>query len=143
MSDFAIWMAGYVSVPLYPTLAAGTITQILQHSEARLLFVGKLDWREAMGAFRDQTDRMLALIETCAADVGWLSDAETLSYLHATVATQAQRVAVVSARCWLATAVARSALAWANCWSRSGVSMSASTCPAFTGVPISTYQCFR
>ena len=48
MSDFAIWMAGYVSVPLYPTLAAGTITQILQHSEARLLFVGKLDDWEAM-----------------------------------------------------------------------------------------------
>ena len=48
ISDFAIWMAGYVSVPLYPTLAAGTITQILQHSEARLLFVGKLDDWETM-----------------------------------------------------------------------------------------------
>jgi long-chain acyl-CoA synthetase len=42
-SDWAIWMAGHVSVPLYPTLAAGTVRQILQHSEARLLFVGKLD----------------------------------------------------------------------------------------------------
>ncbi len=50
MSDFAIWMAGYVSVPLYPTLAAGTITQILEHSEARLLFVGKLDDWPAMRA---------------------------------------------------------------------------------------------
>jgi long-chain acyl-CoA synthetase len=47
MADFAIWMAGYVSVPLYPTLAAGTIRQILEHSEAKLLFVGKLDgWEE-------------------------------------------------------------------------------------------------
>jgi long-chain acyl-CoA synthetase len=46
MADFAIWMAGYVSVPLYPTLAAGTIRQILEHSEAKLLFVGKLDgWK--------------------------------------------------------------------------------------------------
>ena len=43
MADFAIWMAGHVSVPLYPTLAAGTVGQILAHSEARLLFVGKLD----------------------------------------------------------------------------------------------------
>ena len=43
MCDFAIWMAGFVSVPLYPTLAAGTIRQILEHSEAKLLFVGKLD----------------------------------------------------------------------------------------------------
>ncbi len=43
MADWAIWMAGCVSVPLYPTLAAGTIRQILDHSEAKLLFVGKLD----------------------------------------------------------------------------------------------------
>jgi long-chain acyl-CoA synthetase len=43
MTDFAIWLGGFVSVPLYPTLAAGTIGQILAHSEARLLFVGKLD----------------------------------------------------------------------------------------------------
>jgi long-chain acyl-CoA synthetase len=48
MCDFAIWMAGFVSVPLYPTLAAGTIRQILEHSEAKLLFVGKLDGWEAM-----------------------------------------------------------------------------------------------
>lgn len=46
--DFAIWMAGHVSVPLYPTLAAGTIRQILEHCEAELLFVGKLDGWEAM-----------------------------------------------------------------------------------------------
>ena len=48
MCDFAIWMAGHVSVPLYPTLAAGTIRQILEHSEAKLLFVGKLDGWDAM-----------------------------------------------------------------------------------------------
>jgi long-chain acyl-CoA synthetase len=43
MTDFAIWLGGFVSVPLYPTLAAGTIRQILEHSEAKVLFVGKLD----------------------------------------------------------------------------------------------------
>ena len=43
MSDFAIWLAGGVSVPLYPTLAVGTIRQILEHSESKLLFLGKLD----------------------------------------------------------------------------------------------------
>ena len=48
LADFAIWMAGHVSVPLYPTLAATTIRHILEHSEARLLFVGKLDGWEAM-----------------------------------------------------------------------------------------------
>ena len=48
MSDFAIWLAGGVSVPLYPTLAPATITQILEHSGAKLLFVGKLDGWETM-----------------------------------------------------------------------------------------------
>jgi long-chain acyl-CoA synthetase len=48
MSDLAIWMAGHVSVPLYPTLTAQTIRQILEHSESRLLFVGKLDGFEQM-----------------------------------------------------------------------------------------------
>ena len=43
MADLAIWMAGHVSVPLYPTLSADTARKILEHSEARLLFVGKLD----------------------------------------------------------------------------------------------------
>jgi long-chain acyl-CoA synthetase len=50
MTDWAIWMAGFVSVPLYPTLAAETIRQILEHSEARLLFVGKLDGWDGMKA---------------------------------------------------------------------------------------------
>ncbi len=48
MSDLAIWMAGYVSVPLYPTLAADTVRQILTHSEARACFIGKLDGWEGM-----------------------------------------------------------------------------------------------
>ena len=50
MIDWAIWMAGHVSVPLYPTLAAETIRQILEHSESKLLFVGKLDGWDGMKA---------------------------------------------------------------------------------------------
>jgi long-chain acyl-CoA synthetase len=48
MSDLAIWMAGYVSVPLYPTLTAQSVRQILEHSEAKACFVGKLDEWETM-----------------------------------------------------------------------------------------------
>ncbi|MDB5974479.1 MAG: AMP-binding acetyl-CoA synthetase [Nevskia sp.] len=43
MADLAIWMAGHVTVPLYPTLNAATAKYVLAHSEARLLFLGKLD----------------------------------------------------------------------------------------------------
>jgi len=50
MADWAIWMAGHVSVPLYPTLALKTVQQILSHSGACLMFVGKLDDQEAMRA---------------------------------------------------------------------------------------------
>lgn len=43
MADLAIWMAGHVSVPLYSTLNAEGAKHVLIHSEAKLLFVGKLD----------------------------------------------------------------------------------------------------
>jgi long-subunit acyl-CoA synthetase (AMP-forming) len=47
MSELAIWMAGHKSVALYPTLTADTVRYILDHSESRLIFVGKLDtWDE-------------------------------------------------------------------------------------------------
>ena len=43
IADLAIWMAGHVSVPLYPNLTAESLRQVLEHSEAALAFVGKLD----------------------------------------------------------------------------------------------------
>ncbi|TWC29115.1 long-subunit acyl-CoA synthetase (AMP-forming) [Pseudomonas sp. SJZ079] len=43
VADLAIWMAGHVSVPLYPNLTAESVRQVLEHSEAALVFVGKLD----------------------------------------------------------------------------------------------------
>ncbi len=43
LADLAIWMSGHVSVPLYPTLTPETIGQILEHSGAKLIFIGKLD----------------------------------------------------------------------------------------------------
>ncbi|SFM23311.1 AMP-binding protein [Marinobacter zhejiangensis] len=48
MSDWAIWMAGHVSVPLYPTLNADTVGYILEHSGCEVLFVGKLDDWDSM-----------------------------------------------------------------------------------------------
>lgn len=51
MADLAIMMAGHVSVPIYPTASGKTIATILEHSEAELLFVGKLlDWDEKKGS---------------------------------------------------------------------------------------------
>lgn len=43
IADLAIWMAGHVSVPLSPGLTADAVAQVLEHSRAALVFVGKLD----------------------------------------------------------------------------------------------------
>ncbi len=43
MADLAIFMSGHVSVPLYSNSSAASIKQILEHSESKAIFVGKLD----------------------------------------------------------------------------------------------------
>ncbi len=43
ISDLAIMMSGCISVPLYPTQSDDSIKFVLQHSEASVVFVGKLD----------------------------------------------------------------------------------------------------
>jgi long-chain acyl-CoA synthetase len=43
MTDLAIMLAGHVSVPIYPTLSAAGIKQIIDHSNPLVIFVGKLD----------------------------------------------------------------------------------------------------
>jgi long-subunit acyl-CoA synthetase (AMP-forming) len=43
IADLAIWMAGHVSVPIYPGASAKTVAYVLEHSETKLLFVGRLD----------------------------------------------------------------------------------------------------
>lgn len=47
IADLAIWLAGHVSVPIYATANAGTVSYVLEHSGARLMFVGRLDGGEA------------------------------------------------------------------------------------------------
>ena len=47
MADLAIMMAGHVSIPIYPTLNAESIRQILEHSESKAVIIGKLDDYEA------------------------------------------------------------------------------------------------
>lgn len=55
MADMAIWLAGHISVPLYPILSADTIQQILQHSDCRGIFIGKLDnWESMQAGIDDQ-----------------------------------------------------------------------------------------
>jgi long-chain acyl-CoA synthetase len=43
IAELATWMAGYTTVAIFPTETAETVRYVLEHSEASLLFVGKLD----------------------------------------------------------------------------------------------------
>lgn len=70
IADLAIWMSGYVSVPLYPTLTAASVRQILDHSEARAVFIGKLDdWTSMRSGLPEGIERIrlpLSPEESCA-----------------------------------------------------------------------------
>ena len=63
MADLAIWMAGHVSVPLYPTLNAEGATYVLEHSDAKVLFIGKLDGKtDSWNEVKDQIPAHLTCI---------------------------------------------------------------------------------
>ncbi len=50
MADLAIMASGCISVPLYPNQTAETTRYILEHSETKLVFTGKLDDWQGMEA---------------------------------------------------------------------------------------------
>ena len=53
-----------------------------------------LDPRETLTGFADRTDRILRLVEAFMPECAWLSDSETLTYLHGCVSTKRHRVRV-------------------------------------------------
>ena len=42
LTDLAIMLAGHVSIPIYPTSSSSSINQVLEHSGAKCLFLGKM-----------------------------------------------------------------------------------------------------
>jgi long-subunit acyl-CoA synthetase (AMP-forming) len=59
LADMAIAMAGMISVPIYPTAGPDTISHVLQHSEAKAVFVGKLDdHKTSISALPDSIPRI-------------------------------------------------------------------------------------
>ncbi|MGL4545671.1 MAG: AMP-binding protein [Plesiomonas sp.] len=46
IADLAMMMGGFVSVPIYPTANTETIRYVLEHSESKAIFIGKLDHPE-------------------------------------------------------------------------------------------------
>ncbi len=48
IAELGAWMAGMVTVPLYPSLRADSIRALLEHADVRACFLGAMDDREAM-----------------------------------------------------------------------------------------------
>jgi type IV secretion system protein VirB4 len=55
---------------------------------------GRVDYHLHLDRFRQETDQFMTLLETCTAESHWLSDEETLTYLHDCVSDRRHRVAV-------------------------------------------------
>src|SRR5690606_23318328 len=53
-----------------------------------------VDWRERLQAFVAETDRVFDLLDGVMPEIDWLDDAQTLTYLHATISTRRYRVGV-------------------------------------------------
>ena len=90
MADLAIWMAGYVSVPIYPSLAGSTVRQILEHSDASTAFVGELDDWNAM---KSGIPSQLSLIAMPNAPAGAGAKWDDIVTVNAPLAGETKRAA--------------------------------------------------
>lgn len=59
--DLAIMMSGHICVPFYPNLSADQLRQVLEHSECKVLFAGKLDNLNAVLGGTPEGVRRIAL----------------------------------------------------------------------------------
>jgi long-chain acyl-CoA synthetase len=72
LAELAIWMAGHVSVPLFATLTSQSARQILEHSESKLIFVGKLDvWDEMKRGVPSDMPRIALPLSADDESVSW------------------------------------------------------------------------
>ena len=60
IAELAIWMGGFTTVAIFPTEKADTIAYILEHSEAKAVFIGKLDpgWDRQLPGIPDSLPRI-------------------------------------------------------------------------------------
>jgi len=72
LADWAIQMAGLVSVPIYPSAGRDTISHVMNHSESRAVFVGPLDnWKAQEPGLDPDIPRIAFPYETMACQHQW------------------------------------------------------------------------
>lgn len=72
ISDIALMLAGYISVPIYPTANADTVKFVLEHSESKLILVGKLDnWKGQAEGIPESVPKVGYPYPTMPVDYEW------------------------------------------------------------------------
>ncbi|MFZ4758597.1 MAG: AMP-binding protein, partial [Burkholderiaceae bacterium] len=72
MAELAIWMAGGTTVAIFPTEGPDTIRYVLDHSDAKLLFVGKLDsWPQQQAGVPATMPRIVMPLAPATAGDKW------------------------------------------------------------------------
>lgn len=72
ITDLALMHGGYISVPIYPTANADTIKYVLEHSEAKAIIIGKLDyWADQEPGVGGDILRLAMPYDTMPAQYQW------------------------------------------------------------------------
>jgi long-subunit acyl-CoA synthetase (AMP-forming) len=60
IAELAIWMGGFTTVAIFPTEKADTVAYVMEHSEAKAVFIGKLDpgWERQLPGIPDGIARI-------------------------------------------------------------------------------------
>ena len=95
LADLAIWMAGHVSVPVYPSLKPETARQILEHSEAKACFMGATDERAMAGLALPDGVSAIALPTADPGESTWDRIVSVTSPLTASPARAASDLATI------------------------------------------------
>ncbi|AXQ31843.1 AMP-binding acetyl-CoA synthetase [Solimonas sp. K1W22B-7] len=99
MADLAVALAGHVSVPIYPSLNADTARYIFEHSEARLLFLGRIDEGAGWTELRDALPPSLPVVALPLAPSGrglpWQETVMAAAPLQDAVLPQAGTLATI------------------------------------------------
>ena len=99
ISDIAIMMAGLISIPIYPTANRETIAHIANHSDCKVVFVGKLDDPKEVDAGLDSNIKRIAFpypTATCQYQWSALLKTPALKNVHRAQATDTLSIVYTS-----------------------------------------------
>lgn len=122
ITDLALMAGGYISIPIYPTARANTVRYVLDHSESKAIFVGKLDnWLDQKECIPKNLIKLAMPYDVIDFDYSWQELLEmtepaelyhplmedTLSIIYTSGSTGNPKGTVIDYRtyCWSANAI--------------------------------------